>query len=83
MKVFSKFARHINWIFVVIYFVAAAIAYLLGGGWFYLLVALPIVWIIEAKGRSLNWFYVAAIPILGFIILLLLENKKKVMEARD
>ena len=73
---------HVNWIFVIFYFATAAIAQFLGGGWWYLLTALPISWLIEAKGRNQNWFFVGAIPILGFIILLLLENKKSEVQEK-
>jgi len=81
-KIFGEFGTHINWIFVISYFAVAIIAQILGGGWWYLLIALPISWLIKEKGRSPNWFYVAAIPILGFIVLLLLENRRKI-NAKD
>ena len=73
---------HVNWIFVIFYFAAVGIAKTLGGGWWYLLGILPIVWIIDAKGRNQNWFLVGAIPILGFVILLLLENKKSEVQEK-
>ena len=77
MKTLSNLATHINWIFVITYLASIVLAQTLGGKWWYLLATMPITWLIDAKGRSQNWFFVGAIPILGLVVLLALENKKK------
>lgn len=79
----GRLATHVNWIFVITYLASIIVARTLGGEWWYLLGALPITWLIDAKGRSQNWFFVGILPVLGIIILLSLENRKKTNENKD
>jgi len=82
-KTLSQLATHLNWIFIITYLASVILARALGGEWWYLLSTLPIAWLIDAKQRNQNWFFVGILPVLGLIILLSLENRKKVNEDKD